>query len=645
MSNLNSVQKKAAEYLTGPLLILAGAGAGKTKTLVERIANIVRSGVNPSAILAVTFTNKAAGEMRERVLSTLQNDPTLQRPVTHTEMPFVSTFHALGVHIIKENASRLGLPRHFSIFDRSDSKSLIKDILKSEGVDPKQYEPGKILSIISREKGNSVSQAEYADATAHDYFGQIVANTWEKYDREVRRQKALDFDDLLSETAKLLLIPEVQAHYHNVWKYIHVDEYQDTNTIQYKIAKLLASRCFNLCVVGDIDQNIYSWRGAKIRNILDFERDYPGAEVIILEENYRSTQTILDAANTIIAKNVFRKEKNLFTKNPTGELISLYEGFDEVSEAEFIATKVEGLTSSGVNPEEIAVLYRANFQSRAIEEALVSYGVAYQLLGTKYFERKEVKDVIAYLRAALEPGTIPDFKRAINSPSRGIGKVSLLKILEGKASELPRGTLEKFQQFEGILKKIKIAIETLPPSQTLKYVLQISGIEDDLANGKGEDEERLENVRELVTIAARYDINPGLPGIEEFLTQASLHSDQDDLERPVPGVRLMTIHASKGLEFEYVFITGLEDGLFPHTRETNGRPKNEDDEEERRLFYVAVTRAKKKLFLSYAQVRTIFGSRQVNLPSEFIFDIPDASIVKEEGTFGLLRKPLLRIDF
>jgi DNA helicase II / ATP-dependent DNA helicase PcrA len=645
MKNLNPAQTKAALHKNGPLLILAGAGAGKTKTIVERICNLIYSGVEPSSILAVTFTNKAASEMRERVAEALKTDERLVRPIRDGGSPFVSTFHALGVFIIKRESHRLGLPRHFSILDRGDSKSIIKDILKSSGYDPKQYDAGKILSIISREKGNAVSQTEYSEATSRDYFGQVVSHVWEKYDLEVRKQKALDFDDLLAETAKLLAIPEVRATYENMWSYIHVDEYQDTNIVQYKISKFLAYRTLNLCVVGDIDQNIYSWRGARLRNILDFERDYPGAEVIVLEENYRSTQTILYAANAIIEKNTFRKEKNLFTKNPTGEPISLYEGYDEISEAEFIATKVEGLTAGGVNPEEIAVLYRANFQSRALEEALVSYGVPYQLLGTKYFERKEVKDVLSYLRVSLEPSSLSDFKRAVNFPARGIGKVSLLKIFEGKSDQLPKGTREKFLQFEGILKKIRFAIDTLPPSQTIKLILKESGIEDELTHGKGEDAERLENVRELVSIAARYDSTPGIEGIESFLTQASLHSDQDDLETPIPGIRLMTIHASKGLEFEYVFITGLEDGLFPHTREVLPRPKNEDDEEERRLFYVAVTRAKKKLFLSYAQTRMIYGSRQVNLPSEFIYDIPDESVVKEEGTFGLLRQPLIKIDF
>ncbi len=645
MSNLNTAQTEAAETLRGPLLILAGAGAGKTKTLVERIVNLVKSGVNPSQILAITFTNKAAGEMRERVMRALIS-PSLNRPVRMDSVPFVSTFHALGVHILREQAVHLGLPRHFSIFDRSDSKTLVKNALKDEGLDSKEFEPGKILGIISKEKGNAVRRETYEANAEGDYIANIVARVWNRYERALKQEKALDFDDLLTETLRLLEKEEIRAQYLSRWAYIHVDEYQDTNNVQYKIAKLLTSVDMNICVVGDIDQNIYSWRGARLKNILDFERDYPGAKVITLEENYRSTQTILNAANAIIAKNVFRREKNLYTKNPTGEQISLYDGFDEMAEAEFIATKAEGLIANGTNPEEIAVLYRANFQSRALEEAFLSYGVSYQLLGTKFFERKEVKDVVSYIRAALLEDNLSDLKRIINVPTRGIGKVALLKVLEGKSDTLPAKPRAEYERFRILLKRIKEKAETEKASDVVRFLLKESGLEDMMSGKGGEDEERLENIRELVTIASRYDNTPGAQGMEQFLTNASLQSDQDELmDQKKVGVKLMTVHAAKGLEFDYVFVSGLEDGLFPHARPNNGRPKNEDDEEERRLFYVAVTRARHKLYLTYAQTRTIFGTRQVNVPSEFIFDIPDESTVKEEGNFGLLRKPLFRIDF
>jgi len=561
-------------------------------------------------------------------------------------VPFVSTFHALGVHILREQAVHLGLPRHFSIFDRSDSKTLVKNALKDEGLDSKEFEPGKILGIISKEKGNAVRRETYEANAEGDYIANIVARVWNRYERALKQEKALDFDDLLTETLRLLEKEEIRAQYLSRWAYIHVDEYQDTNNVQYKIAKLLTSVDMNICVVGDIDQNIYSWRGARLKNILDFERDYPGAKVITLEENYRSTQTILNAANAIIAKNVFRREKNLYTKNPTGEQISLYDGFDEMAEAEFIATKAEGLIANGTNPEEIAVLYRANFQSRALEEAFLSYGVSYQLLGTKFFERKEVKDVVSYIRAALLEDNLSDLKRIINVPTRGIGKVALLKVLEGKSDTLPAKPRAEYERFRILLKRIKEKAETEKASDVVRFLLKESGLEDMMSGKGGEDEERLENIRELVTIASRYDNTPGAQGMEQFLTNASLQSDQDELmDQKKVGVKLMTVHAAKGLEFDYVFVSGLEDGLFPHARPNNGRPKNEDDEEERRLFYVAVTRARHKLYLTYAQTRTIFGTRQVNVPSEFIFDIPDESTVKEEGNFGLLRKPLFRIDF
>lgn len=636
MESLNDAQRKAATTLEGPLLVLAGAGAGKTKTVVARITQLIKSGVPASEILAITFTNKAAAEMRERVTHAIGEGAP-------GDTPFVSTFHALGVEIIKQNAARVGLPRFFSILDRSDSKSIVKECLEKIGYDPKQYDPGKILGVISREKGDAVSQSAYGEANSRDYFGSVVARVWDLYDKEVRRRGALDFDDLLVVAYDIVKDPAVQAQYAKRWRYIHVDEYQDTNVIQYKLVKLLAGAAMNVCAVGDIDQNIYSWRGAKLRNILDFERDYPGAPVILLEENYRSTETILAAANAAIAKNVHRREKRLFTRRGQGDPISLYEAYDEMSEAEFIATKAEGLIAGGVDPGDIAVLYRANFQSRAIEEAFIAYGVSYNLLGTRYFDRKEVKDVLAYLKAALEPKSLPDVVRALQFPSRGIGKVSLAKILEGNSEGLTRSARASYDAFQGLLMRIREAAEGAKPSEIVRFIVRESGIEDALSKEGEDGAERLGNIKELASLAARHDDMPGIPGIEAFITSASLHSDQDDIETK-SGVRLMTIHASKGLEFDTVFVAGLEDGLFPMRRDESKR-KSEEGEEERRLFYVAVTRAKRKLLLSYTQTRMVFGSRQVNLPSEFIYDIPENLIVREEGAFGLLRKPLIRIEF
>lgn len=643
--SLNPAQQEAVETLEGPVLILAGAGAGKTKTLVERIVRIIRQGTAPSRILAITFTNKAAREMRERVEKRLTEDEMLNTPITSFERPFVSTFHALGVHILKEQGHRIGLPRFFGIFDKGDSKQAVKKAIQGLGLDPKEYDPAKVLGAISRSKGEGVSVEDFEASGADDFWSTLVLRIWKKYEETLTAEKALDFDDLLLRATELLRNPEVASYYQQIWEYIHIDEYQDTNGVQYEMARILAGETRNICAVGDIDQNIYSWRGAKIRNILDFEKDYPQAKVIVLEENYRSTQTILTAANQIIKKNVFRREKNLFTKNEEGEMLSLFEGFDEVSEAEFVATQAEKLITAGTKPEEIAVLYRANFQSRVLEEAFLSYGIAYQLLGTKFFERKEVKDVLSYIKAGLEPESLSDVKRVLNVPARGIGKVTMLKIFEGKEGGLPSAMQIKYEGFKKLLAKIGEVARASAPSETVKFVIKESGLESEFRQGGEEEQERLENVRELVTLARRYDDKPGVEGIEAFLTEAALHSDQDEMEKPVAGVKLMTVHASKGLEFDFVFITGLEDGLFPHERMHEGKAATEDSEEERRLFYVALTRARKKVFLSYAQTRTIFGSRQVNVPSEFIFDVPAELVEKEEGTYGLLRKPLFSIDF
>jgi DNA helicase-2/ATP-dependent DNA helicase PcrA len=644
VENLNTAQKEAAEYLHGPMLVLAGAGAGKTKTITARIVQLIRSGVAPKNILAITFTNKAAREMKERVEIAIKEDALLSSPVTIQEMPFVSTFHALGVHIIKENAHLLGLTRFFAIYDKSDSKQAIKDALKKLDYDPKQFDVGKIQNIISREKGNATPREIYEERVAGDYIGGVVAEVWAEYELTLHREKALDFDDLLVKALGLLHNPEILEHYQNTWQYIHVDEYQDTNKVQYQITQLLSSKKQNICVVGDIDQNIYSWRGAQLRNILEFEKDFPSAKVVLLEENYRSTQTILEVANYVIKKNKFRKEKNLYTKNPTGEPISIFEGYDEMSEAEFVATKASALIESGCEPQNIAVLYRANFQSRSLEEAFLSYGVCYQLVGTKFFERREVKDVLSYIRASLSPESLADIKRIINVPSRGIGKVSLLKIFEGKADSLPTKVRGEYKHFVELLQKIRVRVSMDKPSELIKYVISETGIEEELKQ-ESDGEERLENIRELVTLATRYDDTPGEAGVERMLTDVSLQSDQDELEKKQNGVKLMTVHASKGLEFDYVFITGLEENLFPHKRMEEREIANEDDEEERRLFYVALTRARKKIFLSYAQIRTIFGSKQITIPSEFVLDIPEEYTMREEGNYGLLRKPLFSIDF
>lgn len=636
-NQLNMAQQRAASHKNGPLLIIAGAGAGKTKTITERIVQLIKTGVTPNEILAVTFTNKAAKEMSERINHRLESSTELNRPISLPERPFVSTFHSLGVHIIKENATKIGLTRHFSIFDRSDSKRAVKRAMEEIDIDPKQFDPAKILGTISRAKGNAYNQENYQETAGRDFYPTIVSRVWKNYEAILAKEKALDFDDLLLKTVWILKNhSDILTYYQNIWKYIHVDEYQDTNPVQYQITRLIAAKHRNICVVGDIDQMIYSWRGATLENILNFEKDYPDAVVVVLEQNYRSTKIILETANRIIEKNLRRREKKLFTENADGERIGIYGGYDEADEADFIAQKISERVRSGVSPREIAILYRANFQSRVIEEAFLNHNIAYQVLGTRFFERKEVKDVLSYIRAALTPESSADIGRVINVPVRGIGKVTLAKILSGQRQSLSPAIAQKINDFYQILEEIRQHALSKLPSETVKFVVKRSGLEAALRKTTSEEDmERLENIKELASLATRYDTVSPEEGIEQLLTDAALASDQDSLVKNQDAVKLMTVHASKGLEFDYVFITGLEEGLFPHERlgstsENSGKNANNDDEEERRLFYVALTRARKKVYLSYAGIRTVFGSKQVNVPSEFIIDIDDDLSVAEE---------------
>lgn len=628
-NELNQRQKEAVETLSGPVLIIAGAGAGKTKTITHRILNLIKNGVKPSEILAITFTNKAAKEMRERVFHLIETDKSLNIPISFTERPFVSTFHALGVHIIKENASLLGITRHFTIYDRGDSKRAIKDALEELGLDTKQYEPGAVLNAISREKGDGVSMNNYKNGHK-DFFHKIVGQAWEKYEQTLNKEKSLDFDDLLLKTAWLLkTYPEVKHRYSKIWKYIHIDEYQDTNKVQYEIASLLAEENRNICVVGDIDQNIYSWRGADIANMLNFEKEYPETKIITLEENYRSTQTILMAANNVIKKNVLRPEKNLFTKNVEGEKIELLISYTEQEEARMIAEEAKELINNGVEPREIAVLYRANFQSRVIEEAFLNKNIPYQVLGVRFFERKEVKDVLSFIKASMNRDSTNDLVRVVNVPPRGIGKATIMKVVTGQESTLGPALRNKVGMFLDLLERIKIVALKDKPSELIKYIIRESGMENVYKNGGAEEQEKLENLRELVTVASQYDSLPAGEAIEKLLENSALATDQDELEKDNNAVKLMTVHASKGLEFDYVFIAGLEEDLFPHQRMNEENMSQSQSEEERRLFYVAITRARKKLFLSYTQLRTIYGAQKVNTPSNFISDIGDEHITSK----------------
>ncbi|MFH1402068.1 MAG: UvrD-helicase domain-containing protein [Patescibacteria group bacterium] len=620
LDELNAEQKKAVLHSEGPLLILAGAGAGKTRTITYRILHLIKNGVAPENILAVTFTNKAAKEMKDRVARLLRQDKELNLPLSFDNEPFVRTFHSLGVFILRENFRELNIPKHFSILDKNDSQKIIKEIVVSLGLEPKQYEPKKILGIISKQKGNCITASAYADAVGNEYLPQIVSKVWTKYEENLEREKSFDFDDLLLKTALFLKNnKEILEKYQNKWQYIHIDEYQDTNKTQYLIAKLLSQKNKNICVVGDEDQLVYGWRGANIQNILNFEKDFSGAQTILLEQNYRSTQNILIAANEVIKKNNQRKDKNLFTKNEEGEKIGLYLAYNEKDEANFVAQKADELISGGVSPKEIAVLYRTNFQSRILEEAFLNFAVPYQVLGTKFFERKEIKDILAYIKASLNSENLIDTKRIINVPPRGIGKVTIAKIFSNKENELNSKIQLKLKDFRELLDKIKQAILTDKPSELIKFIIQESGMQNKLKDGTEDDLERLANMQEFVSLALKYDKMPLGEGVEKLLEESALASDQDQLNKITEAVRLMTVHSAKGLEFDFVFITGLEDGLFPS--KMFDKPTQDRQEEERRLFYVALTRARKQLFLSYASARTIFGSKRTNKVSEFITDI------------------------
>ncbi|MEK7228048.1 MAG: UvrD-helicase domain-containing protein [Patescibacteria group bacterium] len=631
LTGLNDAQKKAVLATEGPLLIVAGAGAGKTKTIVHRIAHIASQGTAPSQILAVTFTNKAAKEMRERAVELLKKSNTEGNPPPPAGGwgggPFISTFHSLGVFLLRKFGAYEGKIKRFTILDDSDTNSLIKECLLAMGLDPKVHDPRTIKSIISR-CANALQNPEDLISESNPTY-RLAGRVWQAYKAEKEKQHALDFDDLILQSVELLeKNSEARTWCQNTWHYIHIDEYQDTNEVQYRIARALAGDRKNLCVVGDSDQSIYSWRGANIKNILEFEKDYPEAQVVLLEENYRSTKTVLGAANEIIKQNVHRQPKNLFTSKHDGEQISLYGAYDEADEAKFVVERCIERIDNGVKPSDIAVLFRANFQSRVLEEAFLSYNIPYQVLGVRFFERKEIKDVLSYIRAALNPESLGDIKRIINTPTRGIGKVTIAKVFSGEKDTLPAKTLISVNKFYDLLLNIRDYMEGHSVSEIIKFIITETKMDESLKNDS--DEERIENLKELVSLGLRYDHYESTDGIEKLVEEATLMSDQDAMgsdKETLPGVKLMTVHASKGLEFNTVFVVGLEDGLFPHER--GERLTGADAEEERRLMYVAITRAREKLYLSYASMRTIYGARDVRLPSEFLSDIPDELITRE----------------
>ena len=621
LEGLNEAQKEAVSHRDGPLLVVAGAGSGKTRVLTHRIAHLIASGIQPESILAITFTNKAAGEMKERVAKLLdKGNPYPALKGYPFGSPWIGTFHALGVWLLRREGKTTGIDPHFTILDDEDRLALIKECVAELHLDPKQFEPRRVKNLVSSKKISGITPDEHT-ADARDGFSRAFGEIWALYEAKTAAAHALDFDDLLVRTVRLFdASPETLSKYQNLWKYIHIDEYQDTDSIQYRLANMLARSHSNLCVVGDVDQAIYSFRGADFRNILQFEVDWPEATVVTLEENYRSTKPILDAANAVIAKNVFRKPKNLYTTND-GESakIELRIAENETQEAEWIAREAGALLGKGVHPTAVAVLFRTNAQSRALEEAFLLNKIPYHVVGIKFYARREIKDILAYLRAAINPSDLVSIKRVINTPKREIGKVLVAKYF----THLPLSARDqqKIDGFEKMLAEIREAVNHNPASFAFDLAINRTGYRDTLNPEVEDDLMRLANIKELAGLMKRFDVLEPPKGILALLEEAALMTGDDSIHAKEASVPLTTIHAAKGLEFDHVFIAGMEDGLFPHTA-LSGEEEKLRIEEERRLFYVALTRARKHVRLSLALFRTLFGERQVNMPSRFLDEIP-----------------------
>ncbi|MBI1957265.1 MAG: UvrD-helicase domain-containing protein [Candidatus Niyogibacteria bacterium] len=634
LSGLNDAQKAAVLHRSGPLLVVAGAGSGKTRVLTYRIAHLITSGVQPESILAITFTNKAAGEMKERVTRLLTGSPQgeslgIRKGLPLKDSPWIGTFHALGVWLLRREGKAIGIDPHFTIVDDEDRLALIKECVADLKLDPKQFEPRRVKSLISSKKTSLLTPDEHL-AEAKDGFSRAFGEIWAAYEAKKARSHTLDFDDLLANIVVLFeRRPDILEKYQGLWKFIHIDEYQDTDSVQYRIANLLARAHSNLCVVGDIDQAIYSFRGADFRNILQFEVDWPEATVVTLEENYRSTKPILDAANAVIAKNVFRKPKNLYTTYD-GDVskIELCVAENETQEAEWIAGKIKHLLGQGAHPTSLAVLFRTNAQSRALEEAFLLNQIPYHVVGVKFYARREIKDILAYLRAALNPADLISIKRIINTPKREIGKVLLAKYFA--RMPLSASEAQRIAGFEALLAHIREAAQAHPASFALDTLLKKTEYRG-LFNPELEDDVmRLANIKELTGLVKRFDVLEPPKGVLALLEEAALMTGEESEHKKEASVPLTTVHAAKGLEFDHVFIAGLEDGLFPHTA-LSGEEEKLRLEEERRLFYVALTRAKKQVYLTLALFRTIFGERQVNMPSRFLDEIPPELIEKNQG--------------
>ncbi|PIY74148.1 MAG: ATP-dependent DNA helicase PcrA, partial [Candidatus Portnoybacteria bacterium CG_4_10_14_0_8_um_filter_40_50] len=615
-----------------------GPGSGKTKVLTHRIAYLIQQGIAPQNILAVTFTNKAANEMKERVQKLLARN-RFAKPGTPAHLPTLGTFHSVCARLLRSEASFIGFKKDFVIFDDKDSLALIKKVMNELEISDDQFNPQSIQNTISSAK-NELIGPEFFSQNAQGYFQEVVAKVFGAYQTKLKKANAMDFDDLLSKTVELFSSHrEILENYQNKFKYILVDEYQDTNHSQYVLINLLAQKYRNICAVGDFDQSIYSFRGADFRNILNFEKDYPQARLVFLEENYRSTKNILEAAHSIIIKNANRKEKNLFTQNAAGNPVVLFSAKDEQDEGTFVIEQINRLKKQeGLSFKDFTVLYRTNAQSRAIEESFLRYGFPYKVIGTfKFYERKEIKDLLSYLRFLQNPLDLLSLERIINLPPRGLGKFSAeeyLKIEKISLSQFTPKKLKALENFQNLISDLRQTAKILPLSQTLKQIIEKTALRDYLRNGTEEGESRWENVNELFTVTKKYDpFTPG-EGLTAFLEEAALLSNHDEVETEKDVANLMTLHCAKGLEFPVVFIIGCEEGLFPHSRSMLDAWQME---EERRLCYVGVTRAKQHLYLTWAQQRNLYGSIQVNPPSRFLFDIPK-NLIDLQGEEGGLNE-------
>ena len=622
VDSLNDRQKEAVVNTDGPMLILAGAGSGKTKVLTTKVAYLIEEkNIDPNNILAITFTNKAAKEMKERIFKLEGNSAFYIQ---------ISTFHSFGLKILKENCELLGYEKNFTILDSDDSLSIIKKIMKELNIDANKYNPKAIKNVISNNKNEIIDPEKYSLYVNTD-FDEIALEVYRKYEKSLKINNAVDFDDLLILPLKLFNNnPGVLQKYQEKYKYVFIDEYQDTNEPQYILSKMISAKYKNITVVGDADQAIFTWRGANYKNILNFEKDYKDAKVVLLEENYRSTKTILNAANNVIKNNKVRKEKNLWTQNEEGSKITYYKAFDEKDESNYVVNEIKKLMEKGVNPKDICVLYRANAQSRTVEEAFLTSNISYNIVGSyAFYNRKEIKDLIAYLKLIYNNKDDVSLLRVINYPKRGIGNKAI-ENLAIKSNVLDKSLYEvidsgKELDFKNMIEEIKKEESHLTLTELIDMVLDKSGMKKSLEDEKSiEADIRLENLEEFKSIAKAMEINEGIVSLEELLDKLALVSDVSEQKNDNEDkVTLMTMHAVKGLEYDYVFVVGVEEGLFPHS---NSLESNDELEEERRLCYVAITRAKKKLYLINARSRILYGKVSSNVPSRFINEISDEYI-------------------